>query len=109
MATHFRQFKKREKTALSWMRSPAPCQDSTQEDLILDENTDSFQRRLCNYSKRKRKQSLIDHIIEEMKESTQADEDQGRRPSPVFIKQILPVSEKMGSHSSSQQSPLFAI
>ena len=54
--------------------SRAPCRDPTQEDLISDENPDSFQRRDCAIF-RKEKQSLIDPIIEEIKDSTRVDEE----------------------------------
>ena len=52
----------------------APCRDPTQEDLIPDENPDSFQWRVCAIF-RKEKQSLIDAIIEEIKDSTRVDEE----------------------------------
>ena len=54
--------------------SRAPCRDPTQEDLIPDENPDSFQRRVCAIF-REEKQSLINPKIEEIKDSTRLDED----------------------------------
>ena len=54
--------------------SRAPCRDPTQEDLIPDENPDSFQRRVCAIF-REEKQSLIDPIIEKIKDSTRVDEE----------------------------------
>ena len=53
--------------------SRAPCRDPTQEDLIPDENPDSFQRRVCVIFREK--QSLIDPIIEKIKDSTRVDEE----------------------------------
>ena len=53
--------------------SRAPCRDPTQEDLIPDENPDSFQRGVCAIFREKN--SLIDPIIEEIKDSTRVGEE----------------------------------
>ena len=54
--------------------SRTPCRDPTQEDLIPDENPDSFQMRVCAIF-REEKQSLIDPIIEKIKDSTRVDKE----------------------------------
>ena len=54
--------------------SRVPCRDPTLEDLIPDENRDSFQRCVCAIF-REEKQSLIDPIIEEIKDSSRAGEE----------------------------------